>query len=81
MELQHRFTLLIAQDTFPHDMSRKWTAEDFEQLDAATNPVDTANIEGNITSLSPVKKARSTMVLANCDWWGSAGKFPLTSRS
>ena len=39
-------------------MSRKWTAEDFEQLDAATNPVDTANIEGNIASLSPVTKER-----------------------
>ena len=39
-------------------LSRKRTAEDLEQLDAATHPVDTANIEGNITSLSPVKKGR-----------------------
>ena len=39
-------------------LSRKWTAEDLEQLDAATHPVDTANFEGNITLLSPVKKGR-----------------------
>ena len=38
--------------------SRKRTTEEFEQLDAATHPVATANIEGNITSLSPVKKGR-----------------------
>lgn len=37
--------------------SRKRSYKEFEQLDAA-QPVDNASIQGNITSLSPVKKGR-----------------------